>query len=44
VTGVERAQGVRIAQLAVGVYTAVWTLTDPAGDTRTIQTFFVQER
>jgi hypothetical protein len=44
VSGVERSQGVRVSNLAVGVYTAVWTLTDPNGDTRTISTFFVQER
>jgi len=43
VTGVERAQGARVAGLATGVYTAVWTLTDSAGDTRTIQTYFIQE-
>jgi hypothetical protein len=44
VSGVERLQGVRVTHLAVGVYTAVWKLTDTSGDTRTIQTYFVQER
>jgi hypothetical protein len=40
---VQRAQGVSVAGLTPGVYTAVWTLTDPAGDTRTVTSDFIQE-
>jgi hypothetical protein len=42
-SGLERPQGVTVTGLAPGVYTAVWTVTDAAGDTRTTQTYFVQE-
>jgi hypothetical protein len=41
-TGLERPQGVIVRGLAPGVYTAVWTVSDAAGDTRTTQTYFVQ--
>jgi hypothetical protein len=42
--GLERASGVSVRGLPRGVYTAVWTLTDLNGDTRTTQSPFVEER
>lgn len=42
-SGLERPQGMPVSGLAPGVYSTVFTLTDPAGDTRTLSSYFVQE-
>jgi hypothetical protein len=36
--------GVRVSGLKPGTYTATWTLTDANGDTRTVQTQFIEEK
>ena len=43
VSGLQRLNGVGVAGLAPGVYTATWTVSDANGDTRTIRSPFVQE-
>jgi hypothetical protein len=41
-SNVATARGVSVHPLPSGVYVAKWVLTDPAGDTRTISTRFVE--
>jgi hypothetical protein len=41
---VNTASGAVVTSLAPGSYAARWVLTDASGDTRTLQTTFVQER
>lgn len=41
---VDTARGVAVPRLAPGPYLARWVLTDANGDTRTVQTRFVDER
>jgi hypothetical protein len=41
-TGLQRRNGVNVSGLARGVYTAVWTVRDANGDTRTMQSPFAE--
>ncbi|MGZ4173260.1 MAG: hypothetical protein ACXVQR_02165 [Solirubrobacteraceae bacterium] len=41
-TNVNTARGVRVRGLRSGVYRATWVLTDANGDTRTVQTRFIE--
>jgi hypothetical protein len=40
---VDTAGGVLVAKLSAGGYLATWVVTDPNGDTRTVQTRFVEQ-
>ena len=41
---VDTKNGVKVSGLARGTYTAIWTLTDANGDTRTVVSHFIEER
>jgi len=41
---VDTPRGVRVTGLRPGTYTAIWTLIDANGDTRTMMTDFIEER
>ena len=41
---VDTERGVKVSGLRRGSYTAIWTLTDANGDTRTVVTHFIEQR